>query len=186
MTQEKPRSTSATNGSTTKALTAKTRKKSTSTEADTMKESSSFIDSLITNHQTATSAFSDARQRRIRLATVLIDDATKSQKNTLELVKKVSETPTAYKDNITAMLESFMHAQSQAMSFSKLLMAEQTDMREEFISTTKALIEGSQESTKAAMSFAKSWSAENPFSDAFKQSFDNMKDTASKMTASVV
>jgi hypothetical protein len=184
MTQETA-STATTNGKAAKVGTARTRKKPTSTEAGKMKESSSFIDSLITNHKTATSAFSEARQRRIRLATVLIDDTIKSQKSTLELIKTVSENPTAYKDNITAMLESFMHAQSQAMSFSKLLIAEQADMREEFISTTKALIEGSQESSKAAMSLAKSWSAENPFSDAFKQSFDNMKDTASKMTASV-
>lgn len=183
MTQETP-STAATNGKPAKVGTARTRKKPTSTEAKAMKDSSTFIDSLIANHQTATSAFTDARQRRIRLATVLYDDMTKSQKNALELIKTVSENPTAYKDNINAMMESLMQAQSQVMNFSKLLLAEQTDMGEEFISTTKALIEGSQESTKAAMSLAKSWSAENPFTDAFKQSFDTMKEAAEKMTAS--
>lgn len=171
MTTDKSTSTGAT----------KTRKKTATTEATQMKETSSYIDTLIKNHQKATSAISETRQRRIRLSNALFDDAMKSQKHALELAKKISEQPAAYKDNVTAIMESL--TQAQALSLSKLLVAEQADMRDEFIKTTKAFIDGSQESTKAAISAAKSWSAENPVADILKQSYDSMKMTAAKMTA---
>tara|TARA_R110000787_G_scaffold91130_5_gene192347 strand:- start:2456 stop:2986 length:531 start_codon:yes stop_codon:yes gene_type:complete len=173
MTTDKSTSTGAT----------KTRKKTATTEATQMKETSSYIDTLIKNHQKATSAISETRQRRIRLSNALFDDAMKSQKHALELAKKIGEQPTAYKDNVTAIMESLTQAQAQALSLSKLLVAEQADMRDEFIKATKAFIDGSQESTKAAISAAKSWSAENPVADILKQSYDSMKMTAAKMTA---
>lgn len=161
----------------------KARKKTTTTEATHMKNTSSFMDTLIKNHQKATSTISESRQRRIRLNNALFDDAMKSQKYSLELARKISEQPTAYKDNVTAIMESFTQAQSRALALSKLMIAEQADMRDEFINTTKAFIDGSQEATKAAISAAKSWSAENPVVDIFKHSYDSMKTTAAKMTA---
>lgn len=147
-----------------------------------MDKKSSAIESLIENHEIATKALADARQRRIRFTTALIEDTVNTQSRTLELTKAISEKPTAYKDNITATLESLAKSQAQSMDLFKLMIIEQADMREEFIATTKALIEGSQGASKAAMAAAKSWSTDNAFSGIVKKSIDTMKETAEKMT----
>lgn len=165
--------------------TAKPRKRTTKAkEEKTMTSSiSPFIDTLLDNHQTLSKAYSDARKRQIKLGSAMVDDVIKAQKLGLELAKTLSEKPTDYKENLTAVIESFTQMQTQTLNLMKLMIAEQTDMREEMLTVSKAMLEGSQNSTKAALAMAKSFTTENAMSDMFKKSMDTMKETAEKMSA---
>ena len=143
---------------------------------------SPFIDTLLDNHKTLTNAYADARKRRIKLGGAMIDDAISAQKLGLELAKTLSEKPSDYKENLTAVIESFTEMQTRTLNLMKLMIAEQTDMREEMLSVTKALLEGSQTSTKAALAMAKSFTTENSMPEMFKKSMDTMKEAAQKMS----
>lgn len=147
-----------------------------------MSSISPFIDTLITNQKTLTKAYTEARHRRIRLGNAMVDDVAKAQQGMLELMKTISEKPTEYKDNLTASIETLTKMQTQYLSLIKLMIAEQTDMREELLELNKAMMEGSQESGKAAMAMVKSFSSDNAFTDMLKKSMETMKDTASKMS----
>lgn len=141
---------------------------------------SSFIDTLLDSHQTLSKAYCDARKRQIKLGTAMVDDAIRAQKLGLELTKALGEKPTDYKENITAVIESFTQMQTQTLNLMKLMIAEQTDMREEMLTVSKAMLEGSQTSTKAALAMAKSFTTENAVTDMFKKSMNTMKEAIQK------
>ena len=131
---------------------------------------SPYIDTLLVNHKTLTKAYADARKRQIKLGSAMIDDAINAQKLGLELAKALSEKPSDYKENLTAVVESFTQMQTRTLNLMKLVIAEQTDMREEMMSVSKTLLEGSRTSTKAALAMAKSFTTENSMSEMFKKS----------------
>lgn len=140
-----------------------------------------YIDVLIDNQKILTDAMESGRLRGIRVSDALAKRAIKRQDEALKLAKTLSLNPTAYKENVSALLESLVSFQTQSLDLFKAVITEQTDMRDEFIATTKSLFEGSRTASKAALELTRAWSLNNPVADAMKQSYNSAKTVAGKI-----
>lgn len=139
-----------------------------------------YIDALIANQKTIALAMENTRQQGIRLSDAVAKRVSKNQDEALKLAKKLSLSPTAYKDNVTAIMEAAVNTQTQSIDIFKEMLAEQTEMREEFRATSKSLFDGTREVSKAALELTKAWATKNPVADVVKQSFDSAKTAANK------
>jgi hypothetical protein len=139
-----------------------------------------YIDTLIDNQKIISEAMESARLRGIRISDAVAKRAIKYQDESLKLAKKLSINPSAYKENVAALMESLVSAQTQSLDVFKAVLTEQTDMREEFVATTKSLFEGNRTASKAALELTRAWSKNNPIADAMKKSYESAKTVASQ------
>jgi len=139
-----------------------------------------YIDAVINNQKIISNAMESARLRGVRIGDTLAKRTIQRQDEALKLAKKLSMNPTAYKENVTALMESLVSFQTQSLDVFKVMLTEQTDMREEFVATSKSLFEGSRTASKAAFELTRAWSLNNPLADAMKQSYDTAKAAATK------
>ncbi len=170
-----------------KANTTKARPstKSAKAEAGASSEVQSYIDTLIENQKVVSGAFKSARERNVRLSDSLSKRIADNQANALELAKKLAASPKDYQGNMGLVLESLTQSQAEAFEVFKAMVSEKRDMSDAFNNTAKSLFEGTRNSSKAALNLYRSWGFENPMTGLVKQSIENAKQAAEKMTRSV-
>ncbi len=102
------------------------------------------LDKLVENQARLTEAATTARDRSRRVTDEYLRSLAETQRDVLDLSKKLASNPTAYNSNIEAFLESTTATQSRAMEITKLFYREQADATAEFQKLVAPLFESTK------------------------------------------
>ena len=115
------------------------------------------LDKLVENQTRLIEAATTARDRSRRVTDEYLRSLAETQRDMLDLTKKVAANPTAYKSNIEAFLESTTATQSRAMELTKMFYREQADATANFQQPVAPLFESTKGFADISKNFQTFW-----------------------------
>lgn len=115
------------------------------------------MDKLVENQARMADAATTARDRSRRVTDEYLRSLAETQRDALDLTKKLAANPTDYKVNIEAVLESTTATQSRAMEITKLMYREQADATAEFQKLVAPLFESTKGFADISKNFQTFW-----------------------------
>jgi hypothetical protein len=112
---------------------------------------------LVENQAKLTEAAVVARDRSRRVSDEYLRSLAETQRDVLDLTKKLAANPTAHSSNIEALLESATATQSRAMEITKLFYREQADATAEFQRLVAPLFESTKGFDDITKNFQTLW-----------------------------
>ena len=132
-----------------------------------------YFEALMASYDALTKAIEQANERGLNISRQLLNDVTTAQRKALELARQVAENPADMATTYSAVMESAVAAQSQALDFTqnayKEAMAASSDARE----ALDSLLSASRTAAEAALALAREWQTSNPWADLFQKGMEN-------------
>ncbi len=131
-----------------------------------------YFDALLTSYDALVSAIEQANERGARLSKQLLTDATEAQRRTIELARQVAANPTDRAAAYSAIMESAVSAQSQALDFTQNAYKEAIAASSEGREALDTLLSSSRSAAEAALAVSREWQTANPWADFMQKSME--------------
>ena len=142
-----------------------------------------YFDALLESYDILAKALEQANERGIKVSKQLMADASKRQREAIELARKVAAEPTNYAASYSAVMEATVAAQSQALEVTQVAYKEAVAAGAEAREVFEALMQASRNAAEAAMELSREWTAANPFADLFQKGMEAFGATAKNGSA---
>ncbi|MEO8538811.1 MAG: hypothetical protein ABI577_03655 [bacterium] len=139
-----------------------------------------YYDSLIASYDVLTDAIAKANDRGMKVTKQFASDVAKGQREALELGKKLAGEPSDIGQFYTAVLEATTAAQGRALAFTQTAYQEALGATGEARDVVEKLVKANQDTAKAAVDAARTWTTANPMTDMIKKGFEAMQPAAAK------
>ncbi len=139
-----------------------------------------YYDSLIASYDLLVDAVAKANDRGIKVTKQFASDVAKGQREALELGKKLAGEPSDLGQFYTAVLEATTAAQGRALAFTQTAYSEALGASGEARETVEKLVKANQDTAKAAVEVARTWTTANPMVDMIKKGYEAMQPAAPK------
>jgi hypothetical protein len=138
-----------------------------------------YFDALISNYDLITEAITKANERGLKVSQRFATDVAKGQREALELGKKLALSPNDVGQVYAALIESSTAAQGRALAFTQIAYQEALAAGVDARDTVQKLVEANNETTKAAVEFARAFATSNPFAEVVRQTMEAVTPKAS-------
>jgi bisphosphoglycerate-dependent phosphoglycerate mutase len=137
-----------------------------------------YYDSLIASYDLLVDAVAKANDRGIKVTKQFATDVAKGQREALELGRKLAAEPSDLGQFYTAVLEATTAAQGRALAFTQTAYSEALGASGEARETVEKLVKANQDTAKAAVEVARTWTTANPMVDMVKKGYAAMQPAA--------
>ena len=137
-----------------------------------------YYDSLIASYDLLVAAVAKANDRGIKVTKQFATDVAKGQREALELGRKLAAEPSDLGQFYTAVLEATTAAQGRALAFTQTAYSEALGASGEARETVEKLVKANQDTAKAAVEVARTWTTANPMVDMVKKGYAAMQPAA--------
>lgn len=137
-----------------------------------------YYDSLIASYDLLVDAVAKANDRGIKVSKQFATDVAKGQREALELGRKLAAEPSDLGQFYTAVLEATTAAQGRALAFTQTAYSEALGASGEARETVEKLVKANQDTAKAAVEVARTWTTANPMVDMVKKGYAAMQPAA--------
>ena len=141
-----------------------------------------YYDSLIASYDLLVDAVAKANDRGIKVTKQFATDVAKGQREALELGRKLAAEPSDLGQFYTAVLEATTAAQGRALAFTQTAYSEALGASGEARETVEKLVKANQDTAKAAVEVARTWTTANPMVDMVKKGYAAMQPAAKTAT----
>ena len=132
-----------------------------------------YFDALLESYDALTRAIEQANERGLGLSRQLLSEVTAAQRQTLDLAKQVAANPADMAAAYSAIMESAVAAQSQALDFTQAAYKEAVAASGEAREALDSLLNASRTAAEAALDLSREWQASNPWADLFQKGMDS-------------
>lgn len=139
-----------------------------------------YYDSLIASYDLLVDAVAKANDRGIKVTKQFATDVARGQREALELGRKLAAEPSDIGQFYTAVLEATTAAQGRALAFTQTAYSEALGASGEARETVEKLVKANQDTAKAAVEVARTWTTANPMVDMVKKGYAAMQPAAAK------
>lgn len=137
-----------------------------------------YYDSLIASYDLLVDTVAKANDRGIKVTKQFATDVAKGQREALELGRKLAAEPSDLGQFYTAVLEATTAAQGRALAFTQTAYSEALGASGEARETVEKLVKANQDTAKAAVEVARTWTTANPMVDMVKKGYAAMQPAA--------
>ncbi len=138
-----------------------------------------YFDALLASYDALTRAIEQANERGLGLSRQLLTDVTAAQRQALDLARQVAANPSDMAAAYSAIMESAVAAQSQALDFTQTAYKEAVAASGEAREALESLLSASRTAAEAALSLSREWQTSNPWADLFQKSMESFGAAAS-------
>jgi hypothetical protein len=131
-----------------------------------------YFDTLLANFDIVSAALTSASDRGIKVTRQVVDDAAASQREAIQLVRKVAADPSDLGKCYGAMLEAATSAQGRALALFQLAFQETVGASADARATFDKLVEANKDGAQAAAEMARTWAAANPMAELVRKGFE--------------
>ena len=124
-----------------------------------------YFNALLESYDALTRAIEQANERGLGLSRQLLAEVTAAQRQTLDLAKRVASDPSDMAAAYSAIMESAVAAQSQALDFTQTAYKEAVAASGEAREALDSLLNASRAAAEAALDLSREWQASNPWAD---------------------
>lgn len=142
-----------------------------------------YFNALLESYDALTRAIEQANERGLGLSRQLLAEVTAAQRQTLDLAKQVASNPSDMAAAYSAIMESAVAAQSQALDFTQTAYKEAVAASGEAREALDSLLNASRTAAEAALDLSREWQASNPWADLFQKGLDSFTAAASGTAA---
>ena len=132
-----------------------------------------YFNALLESYDTLTRAIEQANERGLGLSRQLLAEVTAAQRQTLDLAKQVASNPSDMAAAYSAIMESAVAAQSQALDFTQTAYKEAVAASGEAREALDSLLNASRAAAEAALDLSREWQASNPWADLFQKGIES-------------
>ena len=132
-----------------------------------------YFNALLESYDTLTRAIEQANERGLGLSRQLLAEVTAAQRQTLDLAKQVASNPSDMATAYSAIMESAVAAQSQALDFTQTAYKEAVAASGEAREALDSLLNASRAAAEAALDLSREWQASNPWADLFQKGIES-------------
>jgi predicted lactoylglutathione lyase len=133
-----------------------------------------YFDSLLQSYDIMVDAIEKSSERGLKFSKQFANDVAKGQREAIELGKKIATEPGDLGQFYAAMMQTATAAQGRVLSFAQLAYSEAMTAGNETRETVEKLMAASKETTQAAMEAARSYGADNPWTETLRKNWDQM------------
>ncbi|MCY3569480.1 MAG: hypothetical protein OXH38_12685 [Chloroflexi bacterium] len=131
-----------------------------------------YFDALLASYDALHDAVEQANERGLRLSRQLAADITDAQRRAIELARQVAANPSDSAAAYSAIMESAVAAQSQALDFTQSAYKEALAAGSEGREALDALLGASRAAAEAALAASRDWQSATPWSDFVQKSME--------------
>jgi hypothetical protein len=132
-----------------------------------------YFDALLASYDALSRAIEQANERGLGLSRQLLSEVTAAQRQTLDLAKQVAANPADMAAAYSAIMESAVAAQSQALDFTQTAYKEAVAASSEAREALDSLLNASRTAAEAALELSRDWQASNPWADLFQKGMES-------------
>ena len=131
-----------------------------------------YFDALLASYDALHTAVEQANERGLRLSRQLANDITDAQRRAIELARQVAANPNDSAAAYSAIMESAVAAQSQALDFTQSAYKEALAAGSEGREALDSLLGASRAAAEAALAASRDWQSGNPWADFVQKSME--------------
>ena len=143
-----------------------------------------YFEALLASYDALTRAIEQANERGLNISRQVLADATAAQRKAIDLARQVAENPADMVAAYSAVMESAVAAQSQALDFTQNAYKEALAASSEAREALDTLLSTSRTAAEAALTLAREWQASNPWADLFQKGMDTFNAATGAASAS--
>ena len=132
-----------------------------------------YFNALLESYDALTRAIEQANERGLGLSRQLLAEVTAAQRQTLDLARQVAANPADMAAAYSAIMESAVAAQSQALDFTQTAYKEALAASSEAREALDSLLSASRTAAEAALELSREWQASNPWADLFQKGMES-------------
>lgn len=132
-----------------------------------------YFDALLASYDALVSAIEQANERGVRMSKQLLNDASEAQRRAIELARQVAANPSDRAAAYSAIMESAVAAQSQALDFTQSAYKEALAASSEGREALDTLLSQSRSAAEAALAVSREWQTANPWADFLQKSMES-------------
>lgn len=138
-----------------------------------------YFEALLASYDALARAIEQANERGLGLSRQLLAEVTAAQRQALDLAKQVAADPSDMAAAYSAIMESAVAAQSQALDFTQTAYKEAVAASGEAREALDSLLSASRTAAEAALELSREWQASNPWADLFQKGMESFTAAAS-------
>lgn len=147
-------------------------KKSKKPETSPMEQ---LLDAAIENQSQLDETLAGVRKHGIKIGELVAEQVQQSQREALELTKKVASNPSDFTASSSLMMDAAAEAQNRALEFTKNLYNEQMEAAKLARESMESMLERSREVAAATMQLGNWWAGKNPITDAWEKGLASLR-----------
>ena len=132
-----------------------------------------YFEALVASYEALTHAIEQANEPGLNISRQLLTDVTTAQRQALDLARRVAENPSDVVATYSAVMESAVAAQSQALDFTQSAYKEALAASSEAREALDSMLGASRTAAEAALALAREWQASNPWADLFQKGMES-------------
>ncbi len=132
-----------------------------------------YFDALLASYEALHSAVEQANERGLRLSRQLASDITDAQRRAIELARQVAANPNDAAAAYSAIMESAVAAQSQALDFTQSAYKEALAASAEGREALDTLLSSSRTAAEAALAASRDWQSGNPWAEFMQKGMES-------------
>ena len=132
-----------------------------------------YFEALLSSYDALTRAIEQANERGLGISRQLLADVTAAQRQALELARQVAANPADMAAAYSAVMESAVAAQSQALDFAQNTYKEALAASGEAREALDTLLNASRTAAEAAITLSREWQASNPWAELFQKGIES-------------
>ena len=132
-----------------------------------------YFNALLESYDALTRAIEQANERGLGLSRQLLAEVTAAQRQTLDLARQVASNPSDMAAAYSAIMESAVAAQSQALDFTQTAYKEAVAASGEAREALDSLLNASRAAAEAALDLSREWQSSNPWADLFQKGMES-------------
>ncbi len=140
-----------------------------------------YFEALLASYDALARAIEQANERGLGLSRQLLAEVTAAQRQALDLAKQVAGNPADMAAAYSAIMESAVAAQSQALDFTQSAYKEALSASGEAREALDSLLSASRTAAEAALDLSREWQAANPWADLFQKTMESFGATANSV-----
>ncbi len=137
-----------------------------------------YFDALLGSYDALTRAAEQANERGLTISRQLLAEVTTAQRQTIELARQVAANPADMAAAYSAIMESAVAAQSQALAFTQTAYKEALAASGEAREALDNLLGASRAAAEAALDLSREWQASAPWADLFQKGMESFAGAA--------
>jgi len=131
-----------------------------------------YFDALLASYDALVQAIEQANERGQRISKQLLTDASEAQRRAIELARQVASDPTDRAAAYSAIMETAVAAQSQALDFTQTAYREALEASSEGREALDSLLTASRSAAESALAISREWQTANPWADLMQKSME--------------
>lgn len=132
-----------------------------------------YFEALLASYDALARAIEQANERGLNLSRQLLAEVTAAQRQALDLARQVAADPSDMATAYSAIMESAVAAQSQALDFTQSAYKEAVAASGEAREALDSLLNASRTAAEAALDLSREWQASNPWAELFQKGIDS-------------